>query len=276
MPFEAAKAIAATFCYDIRWALTPVFGNDFPATCTPPSDPNFSKFIIDPQIVQQCTEETDRFRAEGEWYKLRKIPKTPQLKFGTPSWGLNTKKQPRIRLADTESGYGTDTDSSDRFIYSPHFSPRSQHNGWKAGNGLSSSPAIQKPAPSTVGSPASTYAPTPQIRTPSSVPVGYCGESLRAKRTYNQLVDRACIVAVPHRPFEPVSTRSYILDNSRLYSDKPYSAEEVEVANILIWMSQGKPMPCVPGPLPSMRESMMLSPLPPPSPPKRSRLSQNV
>jgi hypothetical protein len=132
MPFEAAKAIAATFCYDIRWALTPIFGNDFPSTCTPPSDPHFAKFVIDPRIVQQCTEETDRFKEEGEWYKLRRVPETPRPKFGTPPWSVNIKTQPRMRLVDTESGYGTDTDSSDKHMCSPHFSPRSQYSGWRA------------------------------------------------------------------------------------------------------------------------------------------------
>lgn len=274
MPFEAAKAIAATFCYDIRWALTPVFGNDFPSLCTPPSDPHFAKFVIDPRIVQQCTEDTERFKDEGEWYKLRSIPKTPQLKFGTPPWGINIKTQPRIRVADTESGYGTDTDSSDKHVYSPHFSPRSQNSGWRAINGLSSSPALQTPAPSTVASPTSTYAPTPQPQIPSSNPTGYCSEPLKTKRPHSQLANNVCIAEASTTSFGSVAASNVITNSSRLYSSNVHTAEEVEVANILVWMSQGKPMPFVTEPLPSMRESMMLSPLPPP--PKRSRVGRMV
>jgi hypothetical protein len=31
MPYEAARAMAATFCWRIRYALTPLFGTEFPA-----------------------------------------------------------------------------------------------------------------------------------------------------------------------------------------------------------------------------------------------------
>ena len=269
MPYEAAKAIAATFCYDIRWALTPIFGNEFPQMCTPPSDLNFAKFVIDPRIVQQCTEETDRFKDEGEWYKLRREPKTPQLKFGTPPWSVNTKKQ--SRLADTESGYGTDTDSSDKHHFSPQFSPRSQHSGWRAINGLSSSPALPTPALSATASPATTYVPIPPVPIPSSVPVGYVEESQGPKRKHLELADRACYTEALSRSLEAVNTDSISSNSSRSYGAKLHTAEEVEVANILVWMSQGKPRPYVAERLPSIMESMMLSPLPPP--PKRSRLA---
>jgi hypothetical protein len=270
MPYEAAKAIAATFCYDIRWALTPIFGNEFPELCTPPSDPNFAKFVINPRIVQQCTEETELFKEEGEWYKLRREPETPQLKFDTPPWSINTKT--RTRLADTESGYGTDTDSSDKHHFSPHFSPRSQHSGWRAINGLSSSPALQTPAPSATASPASTYVPLLPTQIPSSVPVGYVEEALGTKRKHLELADRAYHAEASSRSLEAVNTGSISFNNSRFYRAKVHSAEEVEVANILVWMSQGKPRPYVTERLPSIMESMMLSPLAPP--PKRSRLAQ--
>jgi hypothetical protein len=269
MPYEAAKAIAATFCYDIRWALTPIFGNDFPQSCTPPSDPNFAKFVIDPRIVQQCTEETDRFRDEGEWYKLRREPKTPQLKFGTPPWSVNAKTQ--SRLADTESGYGTDTDSSDKNHFSPQFSPRSQHSGWQAINGPSSSPALQTPALSATASPAITYVPIVPLQIPGSVPVGYGGDAPTTKRKRFELADRPCNAEASSRSLAAVNTGSMSFNDSRFYSDKVHSAEEVEVANILVWMSQGKPRPFVAERLPSIMESMMLSPLPPP--PKRSRFA---
>jgi hypothetical protein len=89
MPYQAAKAIASTFCYNIRWALTPVFGNDFPSTCLPPNNPNYAKFLIDRDIVQECTDETDRFRVEGASYrvagaKLSTESHTPRLQFGCP------------------------------------------------------------------------------------------------------------------------------------------------------------------------------------------------
>lgn len=65
MPFEAAKAITATFCWKIRHVLTPIFGNDYPAMCTPPSERplNFEHATIDPAIVQKCTELAIYYRS---------------------------------------------------------------------------------------------------------------------------------------------------------------------------------------------------------------------
>lgn len=65
MPFEAAKAITATFCWKIRHVLTPMFGNDYPAMCTQPSDRNhnFDHAVIDPAIVQKCTDQAIYYRS---------------------------------------------------------------------------------------------------------------------------------------------------------------------------------------------------------------------
>lgn len=63
MPFDAAKAIAATFCYKIRYALTPLFGLDFPTMCINPLDKvRFGHMIIDPAIVQKSTEMANYYR----------------------------------------------------------------------------------------------------------------------------------------------------------------------------------------------------------------------
>ena len=63
MPYEAAKAIAATFCWKMRYALTPVFGLDFPDTCLPPDDPHYGDMILDHEITKRCTEEAAEYRA---------------------------------------------------------------------------------------------------------------------------------------------------------------------------------------------------------------------
>ena len=64
IPHAAAKAIAATFCYDIRFALTPVFGHDFPSICIKPGDEGFGDMTIDPAITKFCTEQARRFREQ--------------------------------------------------------------------------------------------------------------------------------------------------------------------------------------------------------------------
>lgn len=61
MPFETAKAVAATFCYKIRFALTPLFGVDFPSQCVQPHDRAFGKMTIDPEIIKRATELSRRY-----------------------------------------------------------------------------------------------------------------------------------------------------------------------------------------------------------------------
>ncbi|KAF3482594.1 putative APSES transcription factor Xbp1 [Arthroderma uncinatum] len=62
MPFEAAKAVAATFCWKIRYALTPLFGVGFLSECIPPSDEMFGRMIIDPAIVRSATITALQYR----------------------------------------------------------------------------------------------------------------------------------------------------------------------------------------------------------------------
>ncbi|ETN41083.1 uncharacterized protein HMPREF1541_03018 [Cyphellophora europaea CBS 101466] len=62
IPYAAAKAIAATFCYSIRYALTPVFGIDFIDLCVEPMDPRFGCMLIDQAITEQCRAEAARFK----------------------------------------------------------------------------------------------------------------------------------------------------------------------------------------------------------------------
>jgi hypothetical protein len=210
MPYQAAKAVTATFCYDIRWALTPVFGNDFPSTCLSPKDPNFGKFLIDPAIVQFCTSETNRFRMEGASYRvstsnLLSPVKTPKMHFESPSWKPKTMKQRRTRPADIESenGYGLDGEKNDRFAFSPHISPQWTHlNKPLSPSSLSPhvSPRSQwttlnrgrTPAtPSTMtysalSSPVRSQA-FPLLQMPTPTPEDHSNEQFRVKRTHSKV-----------------------------------------------------------------------------------------
>lgn len=86
MPFEAAKAVSATFCWNIRHALTPLFGADFPAICIPPHGPQFGKMIIDNAVVQRATEAANYYRSleiqargsSGGPSTLRAAPRGPR------------------------------------------------------------------------------------------------------------------------------------------------------------------------------------------------------
>ncbi|KAJ9490292.1 hypothetical protein VN97_g2942 [Penicillium thymicola] len=64
MPYEAARAMAATFCWRIRYALTPLFGTEFPAMCIPPTDRKFhGRMVIPPEVVQRATNTSNYYRS---------------------------------------------------------------------------------------------------------------------------------------------------------------------------------------------------------------------
>lgn len=71
MPYEAAKAVSATFCWSIRYALTPLFGKDFPSMCIPPGNPQFGKMVVDPEIVRRSTETAYQYRKQELELKMK-------------------------------------------------------------------------------------------------------------------------------------------------------------------------------------------------------------
>lgn len=119
MPYDAAKAIAATFCFHIRYALTPVFGLDFSELCVVPDDPSFGRMVIDRNIIRRCTEVANEFRALSREASIAISPQTPLSTAGLSKWGSNSLRPKAVKTADMESGYGTDTDRSDKYLESP-------------------------------------------------------------------------------------------------------------------------------------------------------------
>ncbi|KZF25189.1 hypothetical protein L228DRAFT_265664 [Xylona heveae TC161] len=143
MPYDAAKAIAATFCYNIRHALTPVFGPDFLALCIHPDDPIFGRMVIDKSIIRKCTADAEELRVLGEArLRARQARKEDETRFivsvdDTSRWAPRVLR-PRLNKAiDVESGYGTDTDQSDRHLKSPK--DLSTKFGWTVLNTAASS-----------------------------------------------------------------------------------------------------------------------------------------
>ncbi|KAI9710071.1 MAG: hypothetical protein M1828_002218 [Chrysothrix sp. TS-e1954] len=63
MPFQAAKALAATFCWRIRHALVPLFGPDFVDCCIDPADPVYKRFTIEPIIIKHCASTMQALKA---------------------------------------------------------------------------------------------------------------------------------------------------------------------------------------------------------------------
>jgi hypothetical protein len=157
MPFQAAKALAANFTWSIRFALTPLFGPEFPSECLQPSDGNFGDFKIDKSITGACSEEQQSWLDRSD---ARHTP-TPGTPAGSPSDAdlsasaseAGSPLMPKLRSpfqpwrfkqlkpkastvtrpkalgtpeSAVESGYGTeDTDySSELALFSPEVSPK--------------------------------------------------------------------------------------------------------------------------------------------------------
>jgi hypothetical protein len=152
MPFKAAKAVAATFCYNIRFALTPIFSEDFVDLCVRPSDRSFGSFRIDRDIIRQCTAETQSWLTRDD---ARHTP-TPSL-YSSPEPSASDaytiskpaslygpfrfkKLRPKIlKATDSESGYGTDSDlASDKLACSPDVSPKTKISEWTVVNSKAS------------------------------------------------------------------------------------------------------------------------------------------
>lgn len=77
MPYGCARAVCATFCWNLRWALTPIFGPSFIRDCLPPDHPGFARFTIDPDVVRACAREAEGWRADASTTHYSLIPSHP-------------------------------------------------------------------------------------------------------------------------------------------------------------------------------------------------------
>ncbi|MCJ1477401.1 hypothetical protein MMC13_006072 [Lambiella insularis] len=134
MPFEAAKAVAATFCYQIRYALTPLFGLDFPSLCVKPGEDKFGQMVIDRQIVRRCAEEANGYRASSRESSVIGTPTTPVSATITNTWTPRSLRPRVAGLLESESGYYSDTDVSDKYLASPQSVPPHSSFAWTATN----------------------------------------------------------------------------------------------------------------------------------------------
>ncbi|GAD92941.1 APSES transcription factor Xbp1, putative [Paecilomyces variotii No. 5] len=125
MPFGAAKAVAATFCWKIRYALTPLFGRDFPSLCVPPEDrERFGRMIIDSSVVRRATDEADYYRSLEESPTHGCIPRLPAPGSPGPSQeeGVCRVAQSRLTRRSREViPYHADSDGNDQYHSSPIF-----------------------------------------------------------------------------------------------------------------------------------------------------------
>ncbi|KAI4851238.1 hypothetical protein E4T44_02247 [Aureobasidium sp. EXF-8845] len=77
MPYGCARSVCATFCWNLRWALTPIFGPSFIRDCLPPNHPGFARFTIDPEVVRACAREAEGWRADASTTHYSLVPSNP-------------------------------------------------------------------------------------------------------------------------------------------------------------------------------------------------------
>ena len=112
MPFEAAKAVAATFCYPIRYALTPVFGLDFVSLCIQPGVEGFGQMVIDSNIVRKCSVQATKFREEAS------------LSATKSTWRPDSLQQKSVKALHMEDEYFIEGDGKNKYPPTPLDSPQ--------------------------------------------------------------------------------------------------------------------------------------------------------
>jgi len=111
-PYEAARAMAAKFCWRIRFALTIVFGEDFPKDCLDPEadEENFGRYNIDPAIIVACTHRVRKLREVEIARRQQKDSKAsaaansppPNARYATPPEGTRTPPRSTYPTASPE------------------------------------------------------------------------------------------------------------------------------------------------------------------------------
>ncbi|KXS99262.1 hypothetical protein AC578_6212 [Pseudocercospora eumusae] len=164
MPYACARAVCLTFCYNIRWALTPIFGPSFIKECLRPEHPNFARFKIDSEVVRCAALEAEGWKPDNASrsdmppgsYGIRDIPRSqpeapPGYQARPRNDHLNFKSGSPFDSGSESPRYGNYTYASSP-MRSPALSPKSSPNeqpNWTSINRTqhSSTPsAVQAPS----------------------------------------------------------------------------------------------------------------------------------
>ncbi|KAF2773464.1 hypothetical protein EJ03DRAFT_132447 [Teratosphaeria nubilosa] len=164
MPYSCARAVCLTFCYPIRWALTPIFGPSFIKECLRPENGNFGRFKIPAEVIYNARLEADGMRSDdgsrdgtpmnGYDYTSGVNPEIPrsvpppsiahkQLRPRTPKTGFKLGSPFDSASEASASDFAYDADAYD----SPELSPKTSHTaysspGWTCINHHQSTPPL--------------------------------------------------------------------------------------------------------------------------------------
>lgn len=152
MPYACARAVCSTFCYTIRWALTPVFGPSFINDCLTPENPDFNRFKIAQQLVRDAAQEVEDRKSGSlslsETTKLHADEALPRSMPAnvTPGKNLRPRREKEPSFSSS-SVFASDSEGSSHHNYShkapapssPNLSPKSSYrdvdgSGWTSIN----------------------------------------------------------------------------------------------------------------------------------------------
>lgn len=166
MPYQCARDICATFCWDIRWALTPIFGPSFLHDCKPPGSTGFQTYKTHREVIRQCTLE-----AEGWSHNTSSRVGTPMSGGGEEQYTSAPRSAPqleqkvlrsrasrpnlRVDSPFDSSSSASSYEEGDSSVDSPCISPKTTPLSWTSINHNHSQPYPH----SVTGTPTPT--PTP-------------------------------------------------------------------------------------------------------------------
>ncbi|KAI9672195.1 MAG: hypothetical protein M1831_002009 [Alyxoria varia] len=125
VPYEAAKAIAALFCWEIRYALSPVFGPAFPTICVRPDKRVPSFYNVSPDIIGLCEKDMNLWTKKSPTRSRKGSGKARTPKARRASSPTPVIAQPKELRPRTFKKYTLDNDSQSDATHedSPERSP---------------------------------------------------------------------------------------------------------------------------------------------------------
>lgn len=87
--------------------------------CQKCGDPFYLRLNVHPSIIQRCTEAAAANQAQSRESSVAVSPRTSAAYANLPVWPPKSLRPKSTKAVDVESGYGTDSDRSEKYPGSP-------------------------------------------------------------------------------------------------------------------------------------------------------------
>lgn len=162
IPFDAARELATNFTYDIRYALVPVFGPDFPDLCLAPEDPAFKRWKLYKYLAlcasqtienrEQTNEQIEELRQDDEMLNTKEDGEIVARSESRGYYDIasNTKASPiharNFTPVNQKHKSGVELAHNGTFIRSPPHGHSTQNEDSRRGDGFSSTKRPRSPS----------------------------------------------------------------------------------------------------------------------------------